>query len=88
MEIVTEEIFSKKNNLYFAFVHLEIPSDVIWWVLKKLDVEGWLIKIVQSMYRNAQSSDAPGRGRITSGLAIIPLLFITMLESLSREIRS
>ena len=40
------------------------------------------------MYRNAQSSDAPGRGRITSGLAIIPLLFITMLESLSRQIRS
>ena len=29
------------------------PSDVVWWVLRKLAVEVWLIKIVQSLYRNA-----------------------------------
>ena len=33
----------------------QVPRDVVWWALEKLDIQEWLVKIVQSMYRNAQS---------------------------------
>ena len=29
--------------------------DVLWWTLRKLGMEKWLVKIPQSIYRNAQS---------------------------------
>ena len=50
----------KKKNLYFTFVDLEkafdrVRRDVVWRTLRKLGVEEWLVKVVQSMYRNAQN---------------------------------
>ena len=41
----------------FVFRYLEKafdrgPKDVVWWALRKLGVEEWLVKIVQSMYWN------------------------------------
>ena len=44
----------KKENLYFAFVDLEkafdrVPRKVTWWALRKLGIEEWLVKMVQSM---------------------------------------
>ena len=33
----------------------QVHRDAVWWALRKFDVEEWLVKIVQSMYRNAQS---------------------------------
>ena len=32
-----------------------MPRDVLWWALSKLDVEKWLIKILQSIYKNSRS---------------------------------
>ena len=29
--------------------------DVLWWTLRKLGMEKWLVKIPQSIYRNARS---------------------------------
>ena len=54
--------FGKKKNLYFAFVDLEKafdtdPRDTVWWVLRRLGASEWLMKIVQTMYRNAQSRE-------------------------------
>ena len=42
-------------NLYFAFVDLEkavdqVPRDFMWWPLRKLSVEVWLVKIMQSIF--------------------------------------
>lgn len=31
-----------------------MSGDVVWWVLKKPDTEVWLVKIIHSMYKNAQ----------------------------------
>ena len=44
----------KKKNLYFAFVDLGkafdgVPRDAVRWALRKLSIEGWLVKIVLSM---------------------------------------
>ena len=43
-----------------AFVDLErafdqVPRKVIWWVLRKLGVEEWIVRVVQGMYANARS---------------------------------
>ncbi|MCP4491815.1 MAG: hypothetical protein GY820_31590, partial [Gammaproteobacteria bacterium] len=45
---------------YFAFVDLEkafdrVPRDVVWLAMRKLGVEEWLLKVVQSMYQNVRS---------------------------------
>ena len=32
-----------------------VPRDVVWWALRKLGVEEWLVKIVQPMYINTRS---------------------------------
>ena len=43
-----------------VFVDLEkafdrVPRKVIWWALRKLGVEEWIVRLVQGMYANARS---------------------------------
>ena len=78
-----EKYLAGNKRLYMAFVDLEkafdrVPRKVIWWALRKLGVEEWIVRLVQGMYANARS-----RVRVLS-----PLLFIIVLEALSCEFRS
>ena len=55
-----EKYLVNNKNLYFAFIDLEkafdrIPRDVIWWAMRKLGVDEWIISVVKSMYKNARS---------------------------------
>ena len=50
-----------------AFVDLEkafdcVPRKVIWWALRKLGVEEWIVRLVQGMYANAPSRVCVGEG--------------------------
>ena len=77
-----------------AFVDLEkafdrVPQKVIWWALRKLGVEEWIVRLVQGMYANARSSVRVGEGYseefevkvgVHQGSVLSPLL--------SREFRS
>ena len=50
-----------------AFIDLEkafdqVPRKVIWWALRKLGVEEWIVRLVQGMYANAQNSVCVGEG--------------------------
>ena len=65
-------------------------------LLQKLGVSEWLIKVVQGMYRNAKSrvrvnssyTESFGVGvGVHQGSVLSPLLFICVLEALSREFR-
>ena len=54
---VQEKYLVKKKNFHFAFVDFEkafdkMPLDVVWWLRRKLDLEEWLFKLVQSVYSN------------------------------------
>ena len=73
-----------------------VPKDVVWWALRKLGLEEWLVKIVQSMHMNAQShvrvngtfsADFLVQFGLHQGSVLSFLLFIIVLEALSREIR-
>jgi len=74
-----------------------VPRKVIWWALRKLGVEEWIVRLVQSMYANARSQVRVGDGYseefevkvgVHQGSVLSPLLFIIVLEALSREFRS
>ena len=97
-----EKYLAANKRLYMAFVDLEkvfdrVPRKVSWWALRKLGVEEWIVQLVQGMYANAQSRVRVGEGYneefevkvgIHQGSVLSPLLFIVVLEALSREFRS
>ena len=39
-----------------------VPQKVIWWGLRKLGVEEWIVRLVQGMYANARSRVSVGKG--------------------------
>jgi len=56
-----ERFLDKKKELWMAFVDLEkafdrVPREVLWWALRKLGVDEWLINVVKSMYDGATTA--------------------------------
>ena len=97
-----EKFLGKKKNLYLCFVDLEkafdrVPRSVLWWAMRKLGVDEWIIRTVQAMYRNAQSKVRVGSSYsepievsvgVHQGSVLSPLLFIIVMEALSQEFRT
>ena len=97
-----EQYLAANKRLYMAFIDLEkafdrVPRKVIWWALRKLGVEEWIVRLVQGMYANARSRVRVGEGYseefevkvgVHQGSVLSPLLFIIVLEALSQEFRS
>ena len=55
-----ENHLAKNLKLYFAFVTLEkvfdcVPRKVIWWAMRKLGCEEWIVRFVQATYTNTKS---------------------------------
>ena len=68
-----------------------VPWKVIWWVLRKLGVDNWIVLLVQKMLTNTWSRVPVGKGYsqefkvkvgVHQGCVLSPLLFIIMLEAL------
>ena len=62
---------------------------------EKLDFEEWIVRLVQGMYANEQSSVRVSKGYsqefqvkvgVHQGSVLSPLLFIIMLKALSHEL--
>ena len=97
-----EKYLAKSKVLYFAFVDLEkafdrVPRKVIWWALRTVGVEEWIVKVIQSMYDGPRSQIRVGdaysdsitvKVGVHQGSVLSPLLFIIVLEALSREFRT
>ena len=54
-----EKHLAKNKKLYLAFVDLEkafdcVPRKVIWWVMRKLGIEEWIVRFMHAMYNNAR----------------------------------
>ena len=94
-----EKHLAANKPLYMAFVDLEkaydlVPRDVIWWAMRKLGIDEWLVRLVQSMYKDVRSRVRVGNGYseefgvgvgVHQDSVLSPLLFIIVLEALSRE---
>ena len=97
-----EKHLAANKPLYMAFIDLEkafdrVPQDVIWWAMRKQGIDEWLVRLVQSMYKDVRSrvrevdgySEEFGVGvGVHQGSVLSPLLLIIVLESLSREFRT
>ena len=62
-----EKHLAANKPLYMAFVDLEkafdrVPRDIIWWAMRKLGIDEWLVRLVQSMYKDVRSRVRVGDG--------------------------
>ena len=88
------------KRLYMAFVDLEkafdrVPRKVIWWALRKLGVEEWIVRLDQGVYANARIVSVlmstvkfDMKVGVHQGCVLSSLLFIIVLEALSRKFHS
>ena len=95
-----EKYIAANKQLYFAFVDLEkafegVPRKVLLWALRSLGVDEWAVRDIQGMYTdvksrvpvNGQYSKEFGLGfGVHQGSVISPLLFMLVLEALSRQL--
>ena len=90
---VQEKFLEKKKDLWMAFVDLEkafdrVPREVVWWALRCLGVEEWLVTVIMAMYeRDGESGSFEVKLGVHQGLVLSHLLFIIVLEALSKEFR-
>ena len=62
-----EKYLAANKRLYMAFVDLEkafdqVPRKVIWWALRKLGMDEWIVRLVQGIYSNARNRVRVGEG--------------------------
>ena len=96
-----EKYLAANKRLYIVSIDPEkafdrVPRKVIWWALRKLGVDEWIVRLVQGMYSNSRSHVHVAEGYseelekkvgVHQDSVVSPLLFIIMLEALSREFR-
>ena len=84
-----------------AFVDFEkafdrVPSEVVWWALRCLGVDEWIVSVIRAMYEDEtkmvqlnwrESNAFSVRVGVQQGSVLSPLLFIIVLAALSREFR-
>ena len=97
-----ERYLSKNKEPWMAFVDLEkafdrVLCEVLWWSLRKMKVDEWLVRIIMSMYDNVTtaikvdgnlSEEFEVKVGVHQGSVLSPLLFIIVLDAISRHCRS
>jgi hypothetical protein len=98
---VQEKYLAAKSELWMAFVDLEkafdrVPREVLWWALREVGVEEWTIAVIKSMYEGAYAAVRLSQGEsplfevkvgVHQGSVLSPLLFIIVMEAISRKCR-
>ena len=96
-----ERYLEKKEELCMAFVDLEkafdrVSRDVVWWALRQLGVDEWLVSAIMATYTEVTTAvrlngmESPGfevNVGVHQGSVLSPLLFIVVLEALSKAFR-
>ena len=55
-----EKYLAKSKDLWMAFVDLEkafdrVPREVVWWALRYLGVDEWIVSVIKAMYEDAST---------------------------------
>ena len=96
-----EKYLASKKDLWMAFIDLEkafdrVPREVVWWALRTLGVDEWIVTVIKAMYFDASTmvklNGRTGHGfnvrvGVHQGSVLSPLLFILVMEALSRTFR-
>src|SRR5664279_2367073 len=69
-----EKYLAKKKDLWMAFVDLEkafdrVPREVVWWALRELGVDEWIVSVIKSMYEEATSA-VKVNGRVSNAFVV------------------
>ena len=94
--------FKKNKNLYFILIDLEkafdrVPSKILWWGMLVVSLPESIVVIVQVMYNGAKTKvrvngsnrdDFEVKFSVYQGSVLSRLIFILVLETLSREFRT
>ena len=74
-----------------------VPRDVVWWAVRRLGIDEWLVRLVQSVCRGVGGGVGVGDGcggefgvgvGVHQGSVLGPQLFVVVLEALSGEFRA
>lgn len=99
--LLLEKHREKNKTIHAAFLDLEkafdrVPHEVIWWALRKHQVPEEYIRWIKMIYRGATSSvrssvgtskDFPIRVGVHQGSALSPLLFVTVMDAVTRDLQ-
>jgi hypothetical protein len=96
-----ERFLEKGKDLWMAFVDLEkafdrVPREVLWWALRSAGVDEWIVDVIRAMYcdvstsvklQGCESSEFGVKVGVHQGSVLSPLLFIIVLDELSKKFR-
>src|SRR6267154_48759 len=92
-----QEKFLGKQQLWMAFVELEkafdrVPRDVVWWALRHVGVEEWIVNFIKSMYEGVTTSvkingeESEGfevKVAVHQGSVLSPILFNIVMQAIA-----
>jgi hypothetical protein len=98
---VQEQFLAKQKVLWMAFVDLEkafdrVPREVLWWALRYVKVEEWIIDVIKAMYVGATtavklpcgvSEQFEVKVGVHQGSVLSPLLFVIVMEALASHFK-
>src|SRR6059036_14178 len=94
---VQETFLGKQKELWIAFVDLEkafdrVPHEVLWWALRRVGVEEWMVNVIKSMYdgvttavkRNGVESESfEVKVGVHHGSVLSPILFNIVMQAIA-----
>src|SRR5260221_1447930 len=90
------KFLAKKKELWMEKAVYRVPREVLWWALRRSGVEEWIVNIIKVMYEGSttaiklndgESKEFEVKVGVHQGSVLSPLLFIVVLEALSKEFR-
>ena len=102
MRQVQKKFLGKQKELWIAFVDLEkafdrVPRDVVWWALRHVGVEEWIVDVIKSMYEGVttsvkingvESESSEVKVGVHQGSVLSPILFNIVMQAIADNFKA